>query len=203
MAKKIVVGPGLTPDWLRKRHNVMKAIDERLVLGLENPGKGLTLTQLQARAVEDRYDGCKCMRTGATMLAPLKYDKTRDGWTLLEDVLFDLSGQDGKLFVPDIVEFLKPNEFFVNGEEMKRRGREELNAHLGQHHAEYLMEHQELIPKEWRGKYYLVFPGTVWQGSYSRRLVPYLHWDGDRWCLDFHWLRGDWGPVGRLVCFRK
>lgn len=130
-------------------------------------------------------------------LVPLMYDKTKDGWTLLEDVLFD-----GKLFVPDIVEFLKPNESSVNGEVMKLRAKE-LNAHLGQRHAEYLLEHQDLIPKEWRGKYYLTFPGTVWRGSSGGRVVPCLGWNGGRWCLSFCWLGDGWLSSDRLVSRRK
>ena len=35
MGKKIVVVPGLTPEWLKKRNSILKAIDEQLVLGLE------------------------------------------------------------------------------------------------------------------------------------------------------------------------
>ena len=52
--KKLVVVPGLTPEWLKKRNGIMRAIDEQLVLGLERPGAGLTLDQLQACAVEHR-----------------------------------------------------------------------------------------------------------------------------------------------------
>src|SRR3990167_6729355 len=76
-----------------------------------------------------------------------KNDKTKDGWKLLEDVPFN-----GDKFEPEIMEFLKSGESYVNGEVMKQRAKE-LNAHLGQGHAEYLLEHQELIPKECRGKY--------------------------------------------------
>ncbi|MBI4118900.1 MAG: hypothetical protein HY452_01395 [Parcubacteria group bacterium] len=45
--KKAVVGPDLTPDWLEKRRNVMGEIDAQLIWGLCEPGKGLTLDQLQ------------------------------------------------------------------------------------------------------------------------------------------------------------
>ena len=134
---------------------------------------------------------------------PFKYDKTKDDWTLLENVPFD-----GKQFVPEIVEFLKPggllksSESYVSGEVMKQRAKE-LNANLGQSHAEYLLEHQDLVPKEWQGNYYLTFPGTVWQGSGGGRGVPCLHWDGVRWFLVFHWLRGDWSSDVRLVCSRE
>ena len=127
---------------------------------------------------------------------PLKYDKTKDGWTLVEDVPFD-----GEQFTPDLVEFLKPGESYVNGEVMKQRAKE-LNAHLGQGHAEYLLEHQELIPKEWRDKF-LVFPGTVWQDSVGGRGVPCLYWSGDRWYLYFNWLGYGWDSGVRLVCLRK
>ncbi|MEK9170410.1 MAG: hypothetical protein AAB674_02065, partial [Patescibacteria group bacterium] len=88
-----------------------------------------------------------------------------------------------------------------NGEVMKQRAKK-LNANLGQHHAEYLLEHQDLIPKEWRGKFYLTFPGTVWRDRVGFRDVPCLSWDGGRWCLRFDWLRSVWGSGARLVCLR-
>ena len=126
-----------------------------------------------------------------------KYDKTQDGWTFLEDVPFD-----GKQFIPEIVEFLKSNEFSVNGEVMKQRAKE-LNAHLGQKHAKYLLEHQELISKDWQGKYYLVFPGTVWRDRGGSRVVPYLYWRGGEWRLYFGWLRRVWDGDARLVRHRE
>ena len=125
-----------------------------------------------------------------------KYDKTKDSWTLLEDASFD-----GQPFVPDIVGFLEGNESRVNGEVMKQRAKK-LNANLGQHHAEYLLEHQDLIPKEWRGKFYLTFPGTVWRGRGGDRFVPYLFWLGGEWCLGFDWLGLGWVSYARLVCLR-
>ena len=131
-----------------------------------------------------------------------KYDKAKSGWLekgwkLLEDVPFY-----GQPFDFDLVEFLKPGESYVNGEEMKQRAIK-LNAHLGQGHAEYLEANQDRIPKEFRDKYYLVFPGTVWRGSGGDRYVPCLRWDGDRWCLHFGWLRVGWDSNDRLVCLRK
>ncbi len=132
----------------------------------------------------------------ALVPVPLKYDKTKDGWTRLEHVEFY-----GQPFTPEMVEFLKQGESSVNGEVMKQRAKE-LNAHLGQGHAEYLLENQHLIPAEYRGNY-LVFPGTVWQGSDGDRYVPYLSWDGGRWCLDFDWLGDGWDDDGRLVRLRK
>ncbi len=133
----------------------------------------------------------------ALVPVPLKHDKTKDGWKLLEHVEFY-----GQPFDFDLVEFLKPGESYVNGEEMKQRAIK-LNAHLGQGHAEYLEANQDRIPKEFRDKYYLVFPGTVWRGSGGDRYVPCLRWDGDRWCLHFGWLRVGWDSNDRLVCLRK
>lgn len=132
-------------------------------------------------------------KEGTAAIVPFKYDKTKDGWTLLEDIPFD-----GKQFIPDIVEFLKPNESYVNSDVMRTRAKE-LNANLGQRHAEYLLKHQELIPAEWRGKYYFVFPGTVWRDSDGDWCVACLYWDGGRWCLYFYWLGDGWSSRDRLV----
>jgi len=129
---------------------------------------------------------------GVLKLNSFKYDKAKDGWTLLEDVPFD-----GKQFIPDIVEFLQ-GESSVNGEVMKQRAKE-LNAHLGQHDAEYLLEHQELIPKKWRGKCDLVFPGTVWRNPLRACSVPCLSWSFDCWILHFLNIRYRYGGNDRLV----
>lgn len=134
---------------------------------------------------------------GVVQVVSFKRDMTKEGCALLEDVPFD-----GKSFTPDIVGFLKSGESYVKGDVMRSRAKE-LNTNLGQRHAEYLLNHQELISKEWRGKYYLVFPGTVWQHRIGSCRVPYLSWDGDQWFLSFLWLGSDWGSDVRLVSSRK
>ena len=48
--KKVVVSQDLTPDWpkwLEKQGNIQAEIWRQLILGLKNPGSGLTLDQLQ------------------------------------------------------------------------------------------------------------------------------------------------------------
>src|SRR3989344_4812470 len=125
--------------------------------------------------------GCASVVSFKRDLAKEDYD-----FTLLEDVPFD-----GKLFVPDIVEFLKTGESCVSSEVTTQRDTE-LNAHLGQRHAAHLLKHQKLIPKEWRGKYFLTFPGTVWWDSSGSRAIPYLYWYDGGWYLSFHWLRNVW-----------
>ncbi len=166
---------------------------------------GYEVIELTEPVMEDivvtapRYHGSETSQPGSNsgnnsvITASFTHDKAKDGWTLLEDVPFD-----GKRFVPDLVEFLKPGEISVSGEVMKQRAKE-LNVHLGQHHAEYLLEHQELIPKEWRGKYVLTFPGTVWHDAFSNRRSPFLFWFGDHWDLCIVSLDGFCGSDGRLV----
>lgn len=85
---------------------------------------------------------------------------------------------------------------------MVRRARIELNANSGQEDAEWLLEHQEKIPVELR-KYYLVFTGTIWQGSFGYRYVACLDWRGGQWILYFRWLGCDWYSHYRLVSSRK
>ncbi len=154
--------------------------------------KRITRARLQDLLTPKKADN----KAEALVPVPLKHDKTKDGWKLLERVEFY-----GQPFDFNLVEFLKPGESYVNGEEMKQRAIK-LNAHLGQGHAEYLEANQDRIPKEFRGKYYLVFPGTVWQGSDGDRGVPCLYWFGDRWFLSFFWLGGGWYLNCRLVCLR-
>ena len=53
MSKKLVVSPDQMPDWLEKRRSIMSEIDGQLIRGFREPGKGLTLEQLQS-VVEHR-----------------------------------------------------------------------------------------------------------------------------------------------------
>ncbi len=125
-----------------------------------------------------------------------KFDKTHDGWKLLEDVGFIPEIKSVKDLI--LTTFLKSGEDSINGEELVSRARGELKANYGQIHAEYLLEHQAEIPQEFR-KYYLVFPGTIWRGPGGRRCVPYLYWGGGRWCLSWGWLDDGWDGDGRLL----
>lgn len=198
MTKKIVVGSDQKPtseqlvEMYDRLDGQMKEIKGQMKRG------ALTSRHIQA-LIEHRNPFLK--KAEALVPVPLKYDKTKDGWTRLEHVEFYLPDQGGQPFTPEMVEFLKQGESSVNGEVMKLRAKE-LNAHLGQGEAEYWLENQHLIPVECRGKY-LVFPGTVWQDSDGDRIVPCLGWRGDRWCLLFRWLGGGWVSYGRLVRLRK
>ena len=174
MAKKIVVGSDQKPtsEQLVEMYDMLdgqvKEIKGQMKRGVLNP------RHIQA-LIEHRNPFLK--KAEAPVPVPLKYDKTKDGWTRTEHVEFY-----GQPFTPEIVEFLKQGESSVNGDVMKQRAKE-LNAHLGQGEAEYLLKNQHLIPVECRDKY-LVFPGTVWQDSVGDRGVPCLFWSGG-WCLGF------------------
>lgn len=122
------------------------------------------------------------------------YDKTKDGWTLISDVGFQL----GEV---ELVEFLKPGESNVKGNVMADRAKE-LGANLGQKHAEWLEKNQDRIPVKFR-QFYLIFPGTVWQGPDGNRGVPRLSWYGDRWRLGFYGLGSGWYSSDRLLRLRK
>src|SRR3989344_4584206 len=101
------------------------------------------------------------------------YDKTKDGWKLVENVT---EAMEFKIKDLELVSFLRGGESYINGEEMVRRAKE-LKINFGQQQAEYLLANQDQIPKEFR-KHYLPFPGTVWQGPNGNRFVPYLRWGG-------------------------
>lgn len=127
---------------------------------------------------------------------PFICDMSKKGWKLLEDVKYEA----GEVQL-ELAEFLKPGESSVSGEVMAERAKQ-MGVNLGQKHAEYLLENQHPIPKEWH-QYYLVFSGTVWQVSGGDRRVPYLHWHGERWYLYFDWLGSVWSSRGRLLSVRK
>ena len=163
---------------------------------------GLTFGQVEAVVNKlGGMEGVQRFLSGASVVkdavVAFQRDLRKEGYEPLEDVPFD-----GQPFTPDIIGFLKSGESYVNGDVMRTRARE-ANANLGHLHAEYLLNHQDLIPTEWRGKYYLVFPGTVWRSRGGRRRVPCLGWHGDRWCLRFAWLGHGWYSVDRLVSLRK
>jgi hypothetical protein len=110
-------------------------------------------------------------------------DMRKEDWELVKDV-----SEQGNVVIADleIVPFLRKGEREVSGEVLRSRA-VELQADLGQRHAEYLLEHQAEIPKEFR-KFCLLFPGTVWCDRNDYLYVPYLCRNDDKWILPFHYL---------------
>jgi len=121
-----------------------------------------------------------------------------EGWELKSD--------NGKMLVGtvtlELFEVLQEGDGdYISGDEMMKRA-QKLGVDWNQKTAEFLLTNQHLIPESWRG-YYIIFPGTVWQGSDGCHRVPYLHWRGRRWALDFYWLGYDWGEDDRFLCLSK
>lgn len=126
-----------------------------------------------------------------------KRDMSKEGWTLLQDV----SEPEISVAFLELVPFLREGEQSIIGEVMTERSKE-LGANLGQRHAEYLLEHQEEIPQEWRS-FYISFPGTIWRDPHGYRDIPCLRWSDGGWDLLFRWLGDRWRSDGRLVRPRK
>src|SRR3989344_1656623 len=107
----------------------------------------------------------------------------------------------------EVVSFLHSGKVHDFSKLMCKRALE-FNANLGRRHAEYLLNHQEEIPVEWRA-YHLVFPGTIWRDhpvrGYGNEGISVLRWDGKRrqWCLFILVLGGDaeWTSNFGLVRF--
>jgi len=115
------------------------------------------------------------------------------GWTVVEDVAptaFDIS----KL---KPVPFLKQGESEISGEEMRKRA-VEFNGNLGLADGQRMLAEQDKIPAEFRD-YYIVLSGTVLRDSGGSLSVPFLYFNGGRWVLDFCWLDGVWGGLGRFA----
>lgn len=147
--------------WHRRLHDW----DERVLKGSLDPEE-------IARAVQD------IIGRGTVFTR----DMRNEGWELMEDAPRRITSVKDL----ELVSFLKSGETLIKGEELVLRARGELNADYGQHDAEYLLEHQDEIPAEFR-KYYLVFTKTIWRGQDSRR-VAFLSFVGERWYLLFYWL---------------
>ncbi len=134
--------------------------------------------------------------------AKFKYDKTKDSWTCLpEDRGIQRITSIDQIKALDEVSFLEKGESCVNGEVMLQRAKAK-GLDWSQYDAEYLLEHQDEIPKKLR-KFCLPFTGTVWRDSGGGRCVACLDWCGGEWCLGWGWLGYDWDSDCRLLSLCK
>jgi hypothetical protein len=122
-------------------------------------------------------------------------DMAKEGWTLLADARDPWPISVGNL---ELVSFLMDDDDGIIGGENVAARAVALNANLGQRHAEYLLDHQDEIPEEFR-KFYLIFPGTKWRDRSGYGRVPYLYWIGGQWYLLFFWLGHDFYSSDRLL----
>lgn len=96
----------------------------------------------------------------------------------------------------ELVPILAEGESSVSGGTMVARA-QELGANLGQEDGQFILEHQDEIPQEFRGRIYLVF--TAWRFPSLPQYVAYLLWHGHRWYQHWYWLVPDWFENARLV----
>ncbi|OYV26978.1 MAG: hypothetical protein B7W98_02790, partial [Parcubacteria group bacterium 20-58-5] len=110
----------------------------------------------------------------------LKKPVVPEGWTIESDI-----GQDS--FVPAFSLHLEPEQEkgYIIGTELQERlkGKDVMSAAV----LDYLLEHTELIPEAWKGKY-IFFWGTVYRDSCGGLCVRCLFWDGDGWSWGSFWL---------------
>ena len=117
--------------------------------------------------------------------APFQNDKTTEGWELLEDQAEpDRISEDSI----ELAMFIDEGQPDLIGEDMVEHVLA-IKSKLGQRHAEYLIDHQQVIPEEFR-RYSVIFPGTVWTDSVGNHYVPYIRYRQEVWALDFGIVEG-------------
>lgn len=117
------------------------------------------------------------MEQGLRQALGLRINMTVRGWKLLED-----SEEPWPLDIARLkpVSILRAGEDPVPGNVMRSRA-SDLNACLGQRHAEWLYYNPNRIPSEWE-KFRFLFPATVWLSPIKVQCVPYMfcatrhHW---------------------------
>ena len=122
---------------------------------------------------------------GPTVGGALKNDKTSTGWQLLEDVTEPATISTDTIEVNQILE----NGLDLLGDEMVDYVEKLDVPKLGQRHAEFLLEHPDLIPETLR-RNSLIFLGTVWLGTEGNHHVPCLSFYQGAWELTFGILEG-------------
>lgn len=164
MGETTVVGPGLTPDWLKKRKGVMGAIEDQLTLGVELPGKGLTLDQLQA-VVEHRNPFTGLGQLEPKFVVPVHGVKVGDASVDMTMVFFE---REGPTKLSDLRKFGRKSGYgrrSINGEELRSLWPACLNVvnALGMGAQRILSLDEKIGPK-----------GFVIESIWSWSTVPYV-----------------------------
>jgi hypothetical protein len=100
--------------------------------------------------------------------------------------------------------FLSPEQIAkksIKGEDLLTLIKKEKIPVLNSNVLDYLLEHKDEIPEEWKGKR-IYFWGTIFRRSGGDRDVRYLAWDGSDWDDHSRWLGHDWDdhePAVRLA----
>lgn len=137
--------------------------------------------ELVKKTVENHHFGC-----GADFFIP-------EGWEVVEhqkDSPFDFSRSGQFEWGPGKVEFYLHDDQrngSIEGNELRKKleGEPVLNACV----LDYLLNHSELIPEEWKSKW-IFFWGTIYRHPGGGLVVRYLRWDNGRWGWGTYWLGG-------------
>lgn len=92
----------------------------------------------------------------------------------------------------ELYDFLKPGEDYVKGDVMLERAGKNIAA---KEDVDWLLKHQNEIPKEWR-RFYLL---TNWRHPDSPENVCCVYWGDGRWVADWGWLGVDWYGLCRVL----
>jgi hypothetical protein len=114
----------------------------------------------------------------------------------IKEVTKDVPVEPGT-YVFTYEEFLREGEVSVETNEMMRRANE-LGAVSGLGHALSLLENQDLIPKELRGRY-LAFAGVEAVDFKDSLYAAFVYWNGGAWTLDWYWFGVNFSRDGLLV----
>lgn len=138
-------------------------------------------------------------RIVALVITSTKQYVLPNGWNWEPESVLAIEPGEYKL---SFEEFLREGEESVDGEEMlSRAAADGIDGSI--QHALWLLENQNYIPKEFRGKKYLVFPKAVALDSDRSRIVADLRWDGRRWYLHWGWLARAFDRDDLVVRARK
>lgn len=65
---------------------------------------------------------------------------------------------------------------------------------------DFLLEHPQFIPDEWKTKGVIYFWGTIYRDSGDNLYVRYLRWSGGGWYSDCYWLDCGWDDNEPSAC---
>jgi hypothetical protein len=98
----------------------------------------------------------------------------------------------------ELIDFFEPNEIFVEGTIMLKRGKK-MGIRLKQEMIKKLLENKHLLPEELKD-FDIVLPGTVRRvGSRKIRMISYLCRKGGKWIEGIGGVKYDWGERARLL----
>lgn len=110
-----------------------------------------------------------------------------DGYTLESNT--DLGTLDLSKIKLGSFQLEKQKTGYIGGENLLKEIKQPLNSSV----FKYLLDHQELIPKEWEKYWSVSFFGTVLRDSSGNRCVLYLYRYEGKWRWHVSWLGYGWG----------